>query len=76
MSSMVSFGLFPHFDVTIAHSTDHVVDATSRAWKSKEFRPQISWADVEREEDGRSRSITDIRNEQERKRSVDRHEKV
>jgi SP family sugar:H+ symporter-like MFS transporter len=49
---------------------DELYGIVSKAWKSKAFRPQVSFADVDHSGEGRKQSLADIAAGQERKRSV------
>lgn len=49
---------------------DELYGIVGKAWKSKEFRPQVNFADVDQHEPGRKLSIAEIAQGQERKRSV------
>ena len=52
---------------------DELYGIVGKAWKSKEFRPQVSFVDAQAGagEGGRKLSIADIAAGQERKRSVE-----
>ncbi|KAH9872865.1 hypothetical protein J1614_005259 [Plenodomus biglobosus] len=54
---------------------DELYGTVSQAWKSKSFVPQVSFADVDHEKN-RGMSLTDIAQNQERKRSVQHDEQV
>ena len=49
---------------------DELYGIVSKAWKSKAFRPQVSFADVDATGEGRKASLADIAAQQERKRSI------
>ena len=49
---------------------DELYGIVSKAWKSKTFRPQVNFAEVDQEGEGRKMSLADIAAGQERKRSV------
>jgi SP family sugar:H+ symporter-like MFS transporter len=49
---------------------DELYGIVSQAWKSKAFRPQVHYADVDHSGEGRKQSLSEIAAGQERKRSV------
>lgn len=59
---------------------DELYGIVSKAWKSKAFRPQVSFAEVEEMGDARKMSMQDMASATQRKRSTasadSRHEKV
>ena len=52
---------------------DELYGIVSKAWKSKQFRPAVHFADVDKE-GARGMSLADIAANQERKRSVQHDE--
>lgn len=54
---------------------DELYGVVGKAWKSKDFVPQVSFADVDHKTQ-RGMSLTDIGGEQTRKRSVQHDETV
>ncbi|KAK4987460.1 Plasma membrane low glucose sensor [Elasticomyces elasticus] len=49
---------------------DELYGIVNKAWQSKQFRPQVSFADAEMEGGGRGMSLAEVAENQERKRSV------
>lgn len=50
---------------------DELYGVVSQAWKSKEFRPKVQFADIDTTgTDGRKLSLADVAANQERKRSI------
>lgn len=54
---------------------DELYGVVNKAWKSKQFRPQISYADVDAKTQ-RGMSLTEIGENQTRKRSVQHEEGI
>jgi len=54
---------------------DELYGVVSQAWKSKSFRPQVQFAQIDHEQN-RHMSLADVAANQERKRSVQHDEAV
>lgn len=54
---------------------DELYGVVSKAWKSKAFRPQVHFAEMDHQAD-RHASLADIAQNQERKRSVQHDEAI
>jgi SP family sugar:H+ symporter-like MFS transporter len=54
---------------------DELYGIISKAWKSKEFRPAVQFAEMD-PKTGRSMSLSEVAQNQERKRSVQHDEAV
>ncbi|KAF2680222.1 general substrate transporter [Lentithecium fluviatile CBS 122367] len=67
--AFVHFMIYETKGLTL-EQVDELYGIVGKAWKSKDFRPQVSFADVDHTGEGRKLSLADIAAGQERKRSV------